>query len=288
MSKAIKAVMRELIHLNTNPPAQDIRLIETPDVLDIQAWMLGPEGTPYAGGCFKVRLVPGQDFPASSPKGYFETKIFHPNVSKTGEICINTLKKDWNPNLGIAHVLLTIRCLLIAPNPESALNDDAGKLLLEDYTAFAKHAALITGIHAKPPSHPHHPFPDAPIVHSALNTNNYEIPALLSSEMANVKGRKSGHLYYSLNSKVDGSGNNTAVSVGNNSIEAVGSASKRRAVSGANDLEKRAISIFPSVAADSDFEYFGTHLLENKISKSLATAAAGGSYARVKKNLKRL
>jgi len=29
--------------------------------------------------------------------GYFLTKIFHPNVSLEGEICVNTLKKDWNP-----------------------------------------------------------------------------------------------------------------------------------------------------------------------------------------------
>jgi len=26
------------------------------------------------------------------------TKIFHPNVAVgTGEICVNTLKRDWNP-----------------------------------------------------------------------------------------------------------------------------------------------------------------------------------------------
>ena len=29
--------------------------------------------------------------------GYFLTKIFHPNVSEKGEICVNILKKDWNP-----------------------------------------------------------------------------------------------------------------------------------------------------------------------------------------------
>lgn len=34
------------------------------------------------------------------------TKIFHPNVSDIGEICVNTLKKDWKPELGIEHVLL--------------------------------------------------------------------------------------------------------------------------------------------------------------------------------------
>lgn len=80
--------------------------------------------------------------------GYFLTKIFHPNVSKTGEICVNVLKKDWKPDLGIRHVLLVIRCLLIEPFPESALNEEAGKLLLDDYEDYAKHARLMTSIHA--------------------------------------------------------------------------------------------------------------------------------------------
>ena len=62
--------------------------------------------------------------------GFFLTKIFHPNVGPNGEICVNTLKKDWKPDLGIKHILITIKCLLIFPNPESALNEEAGKLLL--------------------------------------------------------------------------------------------------------------------------------------------------------------
>lgn len=110
--------------------------------------------------------------------GYFLTKIFHPNVAKNGEICVNTLKRDWKREYGIAHILLvrptpvsrpvepafanprgrhprarafrrqTIKCLLIVPNPESALNEEAGKLLLERYEDYAKHAQLMTSIHA--------------------------------------------------------------------------------------------------------------------------------------------
>lgn len=66
--------------------------------------------------------------------GFFLTKIFHPNISKTGEICVNTLKRDWKPELSLTHILTVIRCLLIEPYPESALNEEAGKLLLEDYS----------------------------------------------------------------------------------------------------------------------------------------------------------
>lgn len=53
-----------------------------------------------------MRLVLGKDFPAVPPKGYFLTKIFHPNVGHKGEICVNVLKRDWKAELGLRHVLL--------------------------------------------------------------------------------------------------------------------------------------------------------------------------------------
>jgi len=78
------------------------------------------------------------------------TKIFHPNVSSAGEICVNTLKKDWQSSYGIGHILVTIKCLLIYPNPESALDEEAGKELLEDYENYCRRAKLITSVHATP------------------------------------------------------------------------------------------------------------------------------------------
>lgn len=63
---------------------------------------------------------------------------------------MNTLKRDWSPQLGIKHVLIVVRCLLIHPNPASALNEAAGKLLLDEYDAFANRARLMTQIHATP------------------------------------------------------------------------------------------------------------------------------------------
>lgn len=63
---------------------------------------------------------------------------------------MNTLKKDWQPSFGISHILVTIKCLLIYPNPESALDEEAGKLLLENYAAFEKRARLICEVHAQP------------------------------------------------------------------------------------------------------------------------------------------
>ena len=47
-------------------------------------------------------------------------------------------------------ILQTVKCLLIVPNPESALNEEAGKLLLEQYEDYSMRAKMFTEIHAKP------------------------------------------------------------------------------------------------------------------------------------------
>lgn len=52
-------------------------------------------------------------------------------------------------DMGLRHVLVVIRCLLIEPFPESALNEEAGRLLMEDYETYAAHARLMTSIHAQ-------------------------------------------------------------------------------------------------------------------------------------------
>lgn len=121
------------------------------DILDIQADIQGPVGTPYSGGVFRCKLVLNNEFPKVPPKGYFLTKIFHPNVSEKGEICVNTLKKDWDPaHWSLSHIFEVIRCLLIVPFPESALNEEAGKAFMDDYEEYANHAKLITELYAMP------------------------------------------------------------------------------------------------------------------------------------------
>lgn len=39
------------------------------------------------------------------------TKIFHPNMSKSGEICVDTLKKGWKKEYGVGHVLVVSKHL---------------------------------------------------------------------------------------------------------------------------------------------------------------------------------
>jgi ubiquitin-conjugating enzyme E2 S len=165
----IKRLLKEFASIAA-APLEGVTLIPTnEDLTSIQALIEGPVDTPYEGGVFRVRLKLSNDFPAAPPKGasvekvvtvtfaefdgllapgVFVTKIFHPNVSAAGEICVNTLKRDWSPALGIKHILLSIKCLLIEPNPDSALNDEAGKMLNDRYEDFRHRAASWTTIHA--------------------------------------------------------------------------------------------------------------------------------------------
>jgi len=54
--------------------------------------------------------------------------------------------------------------LLIVPFPESALNEEAGKMFMEDYEEYAKHARLITELYALPKERFIQPLPYSPAV----------------------------------------------------------------------------------------------------------------------------
>lgn len=148
---AINSLTKELAQL-ISKPEEGIRVfMNEQNISDIVAEIEGPADTPYEGGFFRMKLALPGDFPSSAPKGFFLTKVFHPNIRQpSGEICVNTLKKDWQPTHGIRHILKVIRCLLIQPFPDSALNEEAAKLMNEDYEEFAKHAKMMTSIHARP------------------------------------------------------------------------------------------------------------------------------------------
>ncbi len=135
---------RQVRAIATKPPEGVKYLPSEGNLTEVHAEISGPEGTPYEGGLFRLKLVMGKEYPAAPPRGIFLTKIFHPNVSPSGDICVSTLKKDWKPDVGLAHVLAVIRCLLIVPFPESSLNDDAGKMFMESYDEYARYAKLMT------------------------------------------------------------------------------------------------------------------------------------------------
>eukprot|EP00470_Lotharella_oceanica_P010438 CAMPEP_0170197730 /NCGR_PEP_ID=MMETSP0040_2-20121228/67071_1 /TAXON_ID=641309 /ORGANISM="Lotharella oceanica, Strain CCMP622" /LENGTH=214 /DNA_ID=CAMNT_0010447469 /DNA_START=78 /DNA_END=722 /DNA_ORIENTATION=- len=182
--QAMMKLMKDIRDVTKNTPEGIVIHFSEENMACIHADIEGPVGTPFEGGLFRCMLRIGSDFPNSPPKGYFITKIFHPNVSSKGEICVNTLKKDWNPSHGLKHVLMVIRCLLIHPNPESALNEEAGKLLLEEYDSYSKRAAMFTKLYATPKN------AEAKESKSVLPSNKVD-PKRKGTEKSQSKGKSS-------------------------------------------------------------------------------------------------
>ena len=145
----IKVLWRQQQELLKKSPEYVTPIINNENPLDIQIDLEGPKATPYEGGIFRVKLLIPNDFPIAAPKGIFITKIFHPNISEKGDICVNTLKKDWNARQwSLYNLFEVIKCLLIVPFPQSALNEEAGKLFMENYDEYFKIAKMYTKIYA--------------------------------------------------------------------------------------------------------------------------------------------
>ncbi|KNZ53021.1 uncharacterized protein VP01_3369g1 [Puccinia sorghi] len=186
-SKTLRRINKELNALRTQPPEGIRIIVNEDDITDLKAWIHGPAETPYHNGYFKISIRFGPEYPSAPPTCIFATKIFHPNVGPKGEICVNTLKKDWSTNQTLTDILTVVKCLLIYPNPESALDEEAGRLLLENYDEYFQRAKLWTDIHAKnKPVGLFDPDESATISESAVTTDaKLTIQPFASSNHAN-------------------------------------------------------------------------------------------------------
>ncbi|GAM41519.1 ubiquitin conjugating enzyme [Talaromyces pinophilus] len=77
------------------------------DLSQLLVMLAGPHGTPYSAGLWRLQLRIPEDYPASPPKATFRTRIWHPNVEQsTGAVCVDTLKRDWEPKLTLRDILV--------------------------------------------------------------------------------------------------------------------------------------------------------------------------------------
>merc|ERR1712194_452932 len=110
---------------------------------------MGPEGTSYTGGTYKLELFLPEGYPMEPPKVRLLTKIYHPNIDKLGRICLDVLKDKWSPALQIRTILLSIQALLSAPEPSDPLDTSVADHFTQDRAAAEAQAAEWNETYAK-------------------------------------------------------------------------------------------------------------------------------------------
>lgn len=112
----VNRLQKDTFNLFKSPPPDTILDVTNggdslSDMTTVSFIILGPESTAYHGGGWRVTLQVPPEYPQQPPKAYFKTKIFHPNVQpSTGEVCVDTLKRDWTPKLDFAQIILVSCC----------------------------------------------------------------------------------------------------------------------------------------------------------------------------------
>jgi ubiquitin-conjugating enzyme E2 D/E len=144
-----KRIQKELMIIQNDAiPGISASPIDETNIFEWDAIICGPEDTPYYGGVFKLKLVFPMEYPFRPPNIIFKTPIYHPNISPSGNICLDILKKEWSPALNISKVLLSISSLLGDPNPNDPLFSEAANLYKSDIEKYKLKVKEMVAKHA--------------------------------------------------------------------------------------------------------------------------------------------
>ena len=129
---AQRRIRKELEEVRRDPPAQCSAGPIGENIFNWQATILGPSDSPFQGGVFILEIRFPNNYPFKPPMVRFSTKIYHPNIDSSGNICLDILQNQWSPALTIAKVLLSICSLLTDPNPSDPLSPEAARIYIND------------------------------------------------------------------------------------------------------------------------------------------------------------
>ena len=144
MSRAQKRILNELEEIKKDPPSNCNAGPINENIFKWYGTIIGPSDSPYSGGLFELVISFPENYPFKPPKVKFQTPIYHPNIDKYGNICLDTLGNNWSPALTIIKVLLSISSLLTDPNPNDPLDKQIADIYNNDIEKYKKNAREFT------------------------------------------------------------------------------------------------------------------------------------------------
>jgi ubiquitin-conjugating enzyme E2 D/E len=145
---ALIRLKKEYEEMKKNPPCNCNAKPDDENIYNWTAQIFGPSETPYEGGVFELNIVYPSNYPFKPPKINFLTKVYHPNIDSSGNICLDILKDKWSPALTISKILLSICSLLNEPNPDDPLMPDIAKEYSENRGLYEDNAKTWTQVYA--------------------------------------------------------------------------------------------------------------------------------------------
>ena len=137
-SDTINRIRREHVKIKKDaPPNCSAGPDDESNITQWSGVILGPTESPFEGGVFHLSFQFPKDYPYKPPYLKFKTKVYHPNISPDGDICLDILKPSaWSPALTITKVLLSICSLLTDPNPNDPLWGEPARLIVSDRARY--------------------------------------------------------------------------------------------------------------------------------------------------------
>uniref|UniRef100_A0A8C0BS08 E2 ubiquitin-conjugating enzyme n=1 Tax=Buteo japonicus TaxID=224669 RepID=A0A8C0BS08_9AVES len=129
--------------LQEDPPVGVSGAPSENNIMQWNAVIFGPEGTPFEDGTFKLVIEFSEEYPNKPPTVRFLSKMFHPNVYADGSICLDILQNRWSPTYDVSSILTSIQSLLDEPNPNSPANSQAAQLYQENKREYEKRVSAI-------------------------------------------------------------------------------------------------------------------------------------------------
>ena len=97
----------------------------------------GPKDTAYEEGVFELDIKFGESYPYKPPAVKFLTKMYHPNISSDGSICIDILKShSWSPAQKVDSILRSLISFLVDPNPSDPLRSEVARHYKNDREGY--------------------------------------------------------------------------------------------------------------------------------------------------------
>jgi|TARA_B110000090_G_scaffold194837_1_gene230353 ubiquitin-conjugating enzyme E2 A len=137
-SSARRKLMKDYKKLTKHPRYGISAVPSSSNIMVWNAFIKGGQGTLFEGATFALTMTFHEEYPKKPPHVRFESNVFHPNIYKNGEICLDLLQNNWSPLYDAAAVLTSIQSLLGEPNPASPANSDAAKLFTDDPREYTR------------------------------------------------------------------------------------------------------------------------------------------------------